>query len=54
MKPHKWWLGALATALLVAGSLVAFPGESGRHLAGLVLLNAWLVVAGQLLYDKEK
>lgn len=43
MTPLKnYFIGALATILIAAGCLIAFPGRDGQHMAGLVLIIAGL------------
>lgn len=34
----SWLIGAGCVALAVGGALLAFPGEGGRHLAGLTMI----------------
>lgn len=49
----SWILGTLALILLVCGSLMAYPGKDGQHLAGLVLLIAGTYIASNLITRRE-
>jgi len=44
----SWLIGIGATALIAGGSLLAYPGNEGRHIAGLVLIIAGLTAAIEL------
>ena len=38
----KWIIGTVGTLAIAGGSLLAYPGAEGMHLAGLVLIIAGL------------
>ena len=39
---NKWIIGTVGTLAIAGGSLLAYSGPEGRHLAGLVLILAGL------------
>jgi hypothetical protein len=50
----NWLIGALGTALIGGGLLLAYPGEDGRHLCGMIVIIAGLQCILHLLGDRAK
>lgn len=48
----KWLISALATTLVAAGCLLAYPGVTGEYLAGLALIIAGVQCA-LVLFDRK-
>jgi uncharacterized membrane protein len=49
----RWLIAALGLVLIAGGCIVAYPGESGRHLAGLAAIIAGLYCLIELMRSKR-